>query len=604
MKNVIFNLLTVIILLATVGVGAVYATVLFSGGGPDLSSLSSLAAAPAPDLPTTIVLPTSTATARKLAPTWTETANVIATYDAARKRASSTPVPGSIGLNGAIIGTATQYSIPTYTAIPTATLVPTLTSTPPTPTNTPTITYTPYPTNTPMPTDNFTLTAIAQMATSGNILNVLTAQALSRLQTQIANDQFYTGQTATKAAFYDNQTATASAAPSATAAAALTQTQQFITTGTAVYSATQTATNALPGNPVPTAFETHGLKSSDSSPNWISSQNNPIFQWFNPTGAKAYFIYWGTDAGGAVDFGSATAVASNPTTFNLPSPINLNSEGKYYLRVRTRFGSGLAAGVQDGDMANYTTMFSYWYDHLAPTNPDSASETHGAPNGVGWTSLKSPTFNTFDASDGGSGVLYKFYFGSNIVGVPNTAWQASAVYTPSSIGTDGIYYLRATTQDNAGNANGSTASLFTYKLDTRAPKMPDNGTITVLPSGLGEPLHYTHESPTFFWNAVSDQGTVGTDASGVSHYNVYWGPSGTDAQSSNPPSVPVTDPNFPAGKMDPYVMYYLRLQAVDNAGNTSAWTSAYSFLFSPPTATPTPTPTNTPTPTKTSTPTS
>jgi hypothetical protein len=585
MKNVIFNILTVLILLATVGVGAVYAAVLFSGGGPDLSSLSSLAAAPPPPLPTSIVLPTTTATARKLAPTWTETANALATYDASRKLGTGTPIPA-----GSVVKTATEYSIPSITPIPSATLVPTPTDTPVTPTLTYTSTYTvtntytpyptssPYPTSTPRPTDNLTLTALAQMS----IQNSVTAQALTLQVIQIYQTQTFAA-----------QTAQASAAPTLTAAAqaALTQTavqqtlvatsQSAAQTATATMQAptfaAQTQTQAvlnLPGNPS-NVNEPYYSSNNLNSGDWQSGDNSPTFQWFNPNGATAYYIYWGINANGTNDFAAPVAIGgASPFSFTPPgNPIGATPGVTYYLRVRTKFGS-----LERG---NYDTIFIYRYDKVAPNNPTSASVS-GASDGVWQNSVTSPTFSMNGATDpGGSGnMVYRFAWLSTGA-TPSSPLPngPSATYNPGNV-ADGIYYLWAQAQDSAGNLNTNPVKVFTFKLDTTAPGVPNMATLLIAPAPATDQDHYQHNTPAFTWTDVSDPGTM----SGFKNYDIYWGTDSNPTDTTvtivktiatfdvgDPPSVPMVN-----------ATYYLRVRSRDNAGNTSAWSSMYHLTYTGP----------------------
>ncbi|MCE1253094.1 MAG: hypothetical protein LWX83_06040 [Anaerolineae bacterium] len=559
MKNVIFNILTVITLLATVGVGVVYASIVFLTGGPDLSSLSSLSFAPAPELPTAIILPTSTATPRKLPPTWTPTSGIpLYNPNATAKALAESQTPA-----GTAFATSTQYVIPSITPSPTITVTPS-----PSRTNssTPLPTNTPAPTSTPRPTDNLTLTALAQMA----IQNSVTAQAMTL---QVA--QIYQTQT------FQAQTQTASAVPGATATA-------LYLTGTASYNQTLAATSssaaqtmtatyqvltktyqALPTNPVEVTVVPVSLQ--DLSGQWQKESDTVAFTWDPVPGASGYRVYWGTNPSGTT---STAPVAS--TSYPVSGSLTVPSETTYYLRIRTRFSNGM-------ERPEFTTVYTMRYDNTAPTNPTSASETHGVSNNTWQSEVKSPSFTVSGGSDGGSGIQY-FYFWLNegdTPGAPSGSPTSSTSYSPGELGSDGSYCLWVQSQDLLGNLNSSAKKVFTFKLDMTAPGTPDMGTLSVVPdpAGSGGTSSYDHDTPTFSWTAPVDSG------SGIEFYDIYWGTDGGAVLGSGD-SVPVTnttnDPTFHATPMIQGVPYYLRLRAHDKSGNVSDWSSSvYSLIYQP-----------------------
>lgn len=122
MKDGIWNLLTVLVLLAAVLLFAIF-TLIFSDPQHELNPL------PPPTLPARLLFPTPTPTPRLLPPTWTPT-----------------PDPGEPEVEGTNLlpsstlpPTSTGFVLPTFTPTPTRTFTPTNT---PTPTKTPTITPT------------------------------------------------------------------------------------------------------------------------------------------------------------------------------------------------------------------------------------------------------------------------------------------------------------------------------------------------------------------------------------------------------------------------------------------------------------------------------
>jgi len=155
MRIRVWDVLAVLLLLATIGVVVVFATI-FTDPSSNLNPF------PPPTLPAVLVLPTATNTPYRIATTWTPVGTVKEEVLTGTLAPSSTPVPSG-----------TLYVIPS----PTDTLTPTetLTSTPMatntlTPSLTPTLTYTFTPsrtftrtststqTPTPSPTATLTLT--------------------------------------------------------------------------------------------------------------------------------------------------------------------------------------------------------------------------------------------------------------------------------------------------------------------------------------------------------------------------------------------------------------------------------------------------------------
>lgn len=84
-----------------------------------------------------------------------------------------------------------------------------------------------------------------------------------------------------------------------------------------------------------------------------------------------------------------------------------------------------------------------------------------------------PTFTLSGAADAISGLKdsgsderYRYYFGTDANGTPDTGTDSTSVSPGTQ--SDGTYYLRVQTQDNAGNWSDA-ATLFTFKYDGSAP---------------------------------------------------------------------------------------------------------------------------------------
>ncbi len=128
------------------------------------------------------------------------------------------------------------------------------------------------------------------------------------------------------------------------------------------------------------------------------------------------------------------------------------------------------------------------------------------------------------------------------------------------------WYFHIRTRDNVGNWNSAAAHYGPFKIDKLAPTGP---TSVIETHGVADDTWQgAVGDPAFTWSGASDAG------SGVAGYYVYWGtdPGGTSSAwqvsaGYDPPAVP-----------DPSV-YYLRVQTEDDAGNTSAWLTLFTFRY-------------------------
>jgi hypothetical protein len=161
MRIAIWDVLTVLTLVAICIIGAVFAQILTNPS-------SSLNPFPPQALPPTIVIPTSTATLRSLPPTWTPGGGPTQSLPSSTVGPSSTP-----------FATSTGFVLPSFTPTPTNTFTATVTRTP-----TRTLTSTPIPTqtNTPQPTDNLTATANSLLVTQEAGTSAAETQAAQQTQ--------------------------------------------------------------------------------------------------------------------------------------------------------------------------------------------------------------------------------------------------------------------------------------------------------------------------------------------------------------------------------------------------------------------------------------
>ena len=269
------------------------------------------------------------------------------------------------------------------------------------------------------------------------------------------------------------------------------------------------------------------------------------------TGAKGYYIYFGSESGGT-STELVTKAAYNPPAV---------SSGTYYLRISTKYSSRQAA---------WTTLFIFRYDASAPSAPVSASTSGSSvPNNVWQNWASKPDFTWSGASDTGSGIdHYDIYYGADSGGTNVTATTNTLPWVSPKV-DDGTWFLRVRSKDKLDNASG-WASLFTLRFDGSAPTKPSGITIT-------GPLTITYSTPTFTWHVSSDA------LSGLCSYDVYWG-SSSDAPGSATSTVPA-DTNVyqvPAISKGSQGTRYFRVRAGDCAGNYSEWSSAYAYAYNIP----------------------
>jgi hypothetical protein len=189
-----------------------------------------------------------------------------------------------------------------------------------------------------------------------------------------------------------------------------------------------------------------------------------------------------------------------------------------------------------------------------PTNPASATETHGAADSTWQNVVNMPEFTWPAGTDADSGVAgYEVYFGTDPNGT-STNFQAGTTYTTTAPYADGAYTLRLRTKDNAGNY-APWVTLFTFNVDTTPPVISHSRTGV---AGAGG-----------WWVSPFTLSTTITDAhSGVATSRM--------SQDADAPEA-VADIHFSVEGM-----YQVVYSAVDNAGNLASSTQdAWLDIVSP-----------------------
>lgn len=333
-----------------------------------------------------------------------------------------------------------------------------------------------------------------------------------------------------------------------------------------------------PPMPSVTAYDTNAMGATLTDNTWYGYAN-PYFDWAAVTdlpavlnsGLSEYNIYFGTDSSGV------PGIATASTEFE--STATLVSGWDYYLRMSNEDNAGNATGT--------TTIFTYRYDPTPPDNPAvtayDAFATTTTLVDSNWYNYANPYFEWGSASDlpvapANSGFKeFNIYFGTDSSGVPSIATTSTAFESTDTLVSGWTYYLRMSSEDNAGNATGTT-TVFTYRYDSTSPNNPAVtgydafATSTTLTSGTW----YNYSNPYFEWGSASDLPAAPAN-SGFDQYNIYFG-----ADSSGVPAIATTSTAFES--TDTLVAgwtYYLRMSSTDNAGNATGATTVFEYLYDP-----------------------
>ncbi len=280
----------------------------------------------------------------------------------------------------------------------------------------------------------------------------------------------------------------------------------------------------------------------------VISDSTPWLDWSDVSDASGvhYQLQVDDDAGfGSLAFSRSWVNASScVVTAVLP-------DGAYYWRVRAVDGAG--------NPSEWTAAWSFTVDATTPPVPVLASPSNGkaitdSTPWVDWSDVTDP-----------SGVHYQIQVDDDSgFGSPefSRTWINSSSCVVTTELADGTYYWKVRVVDGAGNAGAWTAARSVV-VDTTAPCLP------VL-SSPKDGRAITDSTPWVDWSDA-------TDATAV-HYQIQVG---NDAEFTslaftrtwvNASSCVVTTELVPG-------TYYWRVRAVDAAGNTSAWTGAWTFTI-------------------------
>lgn len=264
-----------------------------------------------------------------------------------------------------------------------------------------------------------------------------------------------------------------------------------------------------------------------------------------------------------------------PTSGMQPTNESSFNENTYSPSI-TANGIRTAEVVVTDGVGNTTRYgFSGYVDTDAPSKPTIKAvvqNTTTAYTGESWTNKNiSITASSSDTASGVAKIQYTYnYVNSQTVWKDDFGTLAKSGNTASVTGTwntttNGTLLVRAI--DNLGNV--SEISGFSLKIDKGKPTVPTSTTITT-----GAVPYKSYQNANAIWSNVklvwtSFKATDGSNESGIARYE--YSTNCTGSKSGNLASEYI----YPLNGSSMNTHYCIR--SVDNAGNTSAWSSPYYF---------------------------
>jgi len=519
MKISIWDILSVVTLLAIVGLLLFFLAIFVNPDSP-------LNMFRAPALPATIVIPSATPPNPTLPPTWTSTGPAIS--ETPNELTQTAIATMATAYEGEVVISGTVYTFPTFT-----------------------------PTVTPTPTSTLT-------PTKGP-----------------------TSPTSTKA-------------PSKTAGPSPTK------------APTATATN--PAN-VSTVTEKSGIKSDV----WQKTNNRPTFKWTVTKDMFEFTWYFGPDKEGTSNTRVAIRHDSNYVEFTPPST-PLAHCGAYYFRLKIKYAiPAKPGGVVKYMESDWKTVFIFKYDNDPPrapyyVSPGIKGATRGIQNispdpsfnlswvdgvilGAGTYVIVSGDYIGWDVDLNGeldpymcSGTKgYYVYWGPDPNGIDKSNFVKSPIYNPRKITPNTSYFLRVQTVDNMDNVSDwrtvaldedydvttgvlPTVEQAVFYYDTVKPN--NLGAITVNNGVISNGPFTNDDGPTFSFTGGEDP--VGFRTTPMWGYHIAFSTDPNAKHNFVPYDVGGNTYSPNIGKSG---TYFLRVRAVDWAGNASLEWSTFVYRF-------------------------
>jgi len=275
--------------------------------------------------------------------------------------------------------------------------------------------------------------------------------------------------------------------------------------------------------------------------------NTPLMDWLSVSEATEYYLQIDNDN----DYSSPNVDNDNVTTDNYEVPAeNALPEGWYYWRVRAE------NATENGP---WSENWTFQVDITAPLAPswvwpaDVENINDNTPN-LDWSPVTDPSAPvTYDVQvDNNADFLSSEV---NVTGVTTNNY-----ITPELIDNLWNWHVRA--RDNASNI-GSWSSSRSFRVDTLAPPAP---TLVAPADGT----RTNDNSQTYDWSDVTDNSLPITYEWQVDNDNDFSSPYSAENDLSTSQYGPVALP-------DENWSWHVR--ARDNAGNSSAWSSAWTILI-------------------------
>jgi hypothetical protein len=255
------------------------------------------------------------------------------------------------------------------------------------------------------------------------------------------------------------------------------------------------------------------------------------------TGGSGLAYQYRTSSDGGTTWSAAASGASDP----------VSNEGTTIVQFRAVDGAGNASAWTPATVGGANTVM---LDRTAPSAPTVSGGS------LNWQSVPSITITGAAGSDALSGLAGYDYRTSTDGG---STWSAASPGTAAVISAEATTIVQFRTRDNAGNTSpwtpATASATDTARIDRTAPTAPT--------SISGGSLSWQTISPiTITATGAADVG------SGLKGYNVRTSTNGGTTWSA---ATAIGGTTYPVTTQGTTLVQF---QAVDNAGNTSAWTPA------------------------------